>query len=180
MPNTDHDGLGPGFEGRLKDALDRITPPSSPPRYQSASLSGARTWRLAPVALAVGATCLLALTATAATGSPNPTVWTQRAASTLTSIGHHSEASHSPGSETTPEAGERSAEPGQATPEPEQGGAAPTPSHDAEHEASPKPEPSEAPVRSPSPEPSESPSPSGDHSGSSSNTSPSPTSDSGH
>lgn len=159
MPNTERDGLGPGFESGLKDALDRITPPASPPRYLSATMGGARPWRLAPM-VAIGATCLLALTATVATGSASPVVWTQRAASTLQSIAHQPVSTPSPAPETT-------AEPSGESPEPVRGGTAPTPSHEPEHESSPRPEPSEAPENSPSPRPSESPSPSGDHSESS-------------
>ena len=170
MPNTDHDPMDPGFEWRLKAALDRITPPASRPRYESASMGGVRSWRIAPVLLAGATAVLLAVTATAATGSPNPVVWTQRAASTIESVGHAPEASPSP--EPNPERSEE-------TPN---GGAAAQPTDEPEHEASPSPEPSEHPQVSPSPEPSESPkpsespSPSGDHSGSSS-PSPSPGTD---
>lgn len=170
MPNTDHDPMDPGFEWRLKAALDRITPPASRPRYESASMGGVRSWRIAPVLLAGATAVLLAVTATAATGSPNPVVWTQRAASTIESVGHAPEASPSP--EPSPERSEE-------TPN---GGAAAQPTDEPEHEASPSPEPSEHPQVSPSPEPSESPkpsespSPSGDHSGSSS-PSPSPGTD---
>ncbi len=172
MPNSDREQLGPGVERRLKDALDPITPPSSPPRYLLASRGGASAWRVAPVMLAVGAICLLALTATAATGSSNPAVWTQRAASTLQSIGHQPEVSPSPEPETT-------REPSGETPEPARGETAPTPSHEAEHESSPNPGPSQAPEHLSSPEPSESSTPSGDHSASSPRTSPSPSPTSG-
>lgn len=166
MPTGDHDPLGPEINGRLKDALDRITPPWSQPRYASASIGRAR-WRLAPVLIAAGATVLLVLTGTVATGSANPTVWTQRAASTLQSIGHPAEASPSPEPETT-------ATPSGETRKPTVGETEPTPSQRAQRESSPSPEPRESPERSPRPGPSPSPSPSGDHSESSPSPSPTP------
>src|SRR5712691_5264350 len=82
-----HDPMGPGFEWRLKAALDRVRPPLSVPRYQLAA-AGVRTLRLAPFALAAAAAALVALSATAATGSPNPVVWTERATTTIESVGH--------------------------------------------------------------------------------------------
>lgn len=146
MPMTRRYAVNPIFEWRLRAALERVTPPWSPPRYQT-GLAVARPWRLAPVLLAGAATVLLALTATAATGSPNPVVWTQRATTTIESVGHAPEASPSP--EPSHEA-------------PRSTSAAP-PTHEAEHEASPNPEPSESPEALPRPEPTESPSPSDDH-----------------
>ncbi len=166
MPTADHDPLGPEIDGRLKDALDRITPPWTQPRYASASMGTAR-WRLVPVLIAVGATVLLVLTGTAATGSANPTVWTQRAASTLESIGHPADASPSPERVTI-------ATPSRQTPKPTRGETEPTPSQRAEHESSPSPEPRESPDHSPRPGPSASPSPSGGHSESSPTPSPTP------
>ncbi len=93
MPKTDNP-VGPGFELRLRAALDRVQPPHSPPRYRSVTgLGGLRTaaWRAAP--LAVVAVIGLLLTAYAATGSPNPVIWTQNAASAINSITHGPEAS---------------------------------------------------------------------------------------
>src|SRR3977135_2951703 len=88
MRSTDRDPRDPGFESRLKAALDRVTPPSpSRPHYQSA-VATARPLRLAPLALAAAASALLALSATAATGSPNPVVWTERATTTIEAGGH--------------------------------------------------------------------------------------------
>ena len=62
---------------RLRAELDRIRPPATSPRYLASGRS-LRARRLAPVALAVAFTGILALTAVAATGSPNPVVWSQR------------------------------------------------------------------------------------------------------
>ena len=77
MPNTDPGGLDSGLKARLRAELDRIQPPATPPRYLGSRWSF-RTWRLAPVALAAAFTGILALTGVAATGSPNPVVWSQR------------------------------------------------------------------------------------------------------
>jgi hypothetical protein len=86
--------IAPGFDWRLKAALDRITPPAVMPRYAMAKPF--KAWRLAPIALAGAATVLLALTAVAATGSANPVVWSQRAASTIEAAGHATETPPSP------------------------------------------------------------------------------------
>ena len=166
MPSTEHNPMDPDFERRLKSALDRVTPPSSPPRYESAT-AGIRPMRFAPALLAGATAILLPLAATAATGSPNPVVWTQRAVSTIESVGHAPEASPSP-----PPSPERSKETPRSDTE--------APTHEPDHEASPRPEPSDHPEESPRPEPSESPEPSGSHSGSGSSSpspSPSPSSD---
>ncbi len=157
MRSSNRDPIGPGFEWRLKAALDRVTPPFSTPRYLSAR-AGGRTLRFAPFALAAAATALLALSATAATGSPNPVVWTERATTTIESVGQPPA--------TTPSTEPSSNQPPKAQRE---APAAPT-THQPEHGASPKPEPSETPRPSESPEPSESPS--GDHSESGSGSSP--------
>jgi len=93
MPKTD-DLLGRGFEFRLRAALDRVQPPGSAPRYLSVTATATlRTalWRATP-AVAVGVAGLL-LTAYAATGSPNPVIWTQNAASAINSMTHTPETS---------------------------------------------------------------------------------------
>jgi len=144
MRINSHDPMGPGFEWRLKAALDRVTPPLSVPRYQLAA-AGVRTLRLAPFALAAAATALVALSATAATGSPNPVVWTERATTTIESVGHGPATVNSP--EPSPNVSPRSSQGAPAAPS----------THQPEHNASPSPEPSE------SREPTDSDS--GDHSG---------------
>jgi len=93
MPKTDNP-FDPGFAWRLRKALDRVQPPYSAPRYQSAPAGlSLRTvlGRAAPM-VAVGLAGLL-LTAFAATGSPNPVIWTQNAASAINAITHAPEAS---------------------------------------------------------------------------------------
>ena len=138
MPNIDPGGLDSRLKARLRAELDRIRPPDTPPRYLSSGWSF-RTWRLAPVALGVAFTGILALSAVAATGSPNPVVWSQRVQTVI------NPPSPSPTNEESP---------------------APAQSHTEEqapagHQESP--EPSERPEPSESPGPAESPEPSGDH-----------------
>jgi hypothetical protein len=142
MWNRNHP-IAPGFDWRLKVALDRIKPPSVMPRY--AMLRPAfRPWRLAPIALAGAATVLLALSATAATGSANPVVWSQRAASTIQSVGHAPEPSPTPAPNaeaspstvhTVPAPAPKPAAPAKAAPKP-----APPTQHADE---SPRPNPSD-------------------------------------
>jgi len=151
MPDTDRDPLDPGFERRLKAALDRITPPASSPRYAEQAVTGLRPWRMAPIVLATGAACLLALSAAFTTGSPNPVVWTQRAASTIESVGHAPVTTPSP----------VSSEPARATPR----SSPAAPAQHAEVGASPSPRRSDRPEESPRPHPSESPTPWWDHPG---------------
>src|SRR3982074_966202 len=76
---------------------------------------------------------LLALTATATTGSPNPVVWTRDAAATIQSVGHVPEVIPSP--QPAPE--QAPANPTQSVP------AAPAPAatHQPQHAASPTPDP---------------------------------------
>src|ERR1700693_5678663 len=155
MRTTDHNKLDPGFERRLKVALDRIVPPPSFPRYASKSMGRLRPWRIAPALLAAATAILLALAATATTGSPNPAVWTGDAASTIGAVGHVAEPSPSPQpSPAPPPVAPRKA-------------VAPAPAHQPEHIASPRPKPTERPEESPRPLPTISPNPTEGHSGSS-------------
>jgi hypothetical protein len=153
MPNTEQDPLDRGFDWRLKAALDRVTPPSSHPRYASGVMGGARAWPLGPALVAAGATVLLAISATAFTGSANPLVWVERAGTTIQTVSHTPEATPSP--EASPTA-QHSAPAAQA--QPTQG-----PDHEAntqEPNGSPEPKQSAEPK-----EPAEPSSSSGDHSG---------------
>ncbi|HSP10153.1 MAG TPA: hypothetical protein VLU92_11215 [Candidatus Dormibacteraeota bacterium] len=155
MSKTEGDPLGPAFTWRLRSALDRVTPPRTPPRYLSASIARSAPLRFAPAALAAALAGVVVLAAFATTGSANPVVWTQRAVSSIESAGHTPAVV--PGPESSPS-------PGTESP---QAPAVAAPTHAPEHEGSPQPEPSEAPERSPSPQPRESPEPVG-HSGTSS------------
>lgn len=147
MPRTDQDPLGPGFEWRLRHALNRVQPRFSTPRYASRPAPAVRSWRLAPAALGLALVGMLSLSAYAATGSANPAVWTRQAVNVIQSAGHASPATPAP--EDTPP-------PVKASPH-SVGGA--SPSHAPEQESTPRPEPSESPEPASSPEPSESPEP---------------------
>jgi hypothetical protein len=83
MPRTDPDPLGDGFKWRLRAELNRVRPLYSSPRYLSPARNRIGTWRFAPAGLAAGVASLLALTAFAATGSPNPVVWTEKIVTTI-------------------------------------------------------------------------------------------------
>ena len=154
MPKTEDDPLGPEFIRRLRGELDRVQPRPSSPRYLAAS--GRRvTWRLAPAVLGVSLVGILALSLFAATGSPNPIVWSERVVTVI--------------------------HPNAATPTPSpalqehRGAAAATPSQRDNHPSSPEPserpeptkqsEPTEQPEPTDGPEPAESPEPAGSHSG---------------
>jgi hypothetical protein len=158
MSKTDRDSLDPMLQARLRAELSAVRPPSSEPRYASAA-APIRVWRLAPLMLAIAFTGILALTAFAATGSPNPAVWTNRVETVI----------NPPAPSPSPES-----EPAQPQ---SQGAPATAPAHKptappterAEPSGSPaheSPEPSddhESPNPSPSPGPSPPSSPSGDH-----------------
>jgi hypothetical protein len=93
MQITERSTLSRPFERRLRAALDRIVPPTphfAGARYRSMILPGrsGRIWRLAPALVGIGAIGIMATSATVATGSTNPAVWTQRAASTIKSVSH--------------------------------------------------------------------------------------------
>lgn len=155
--------IAPGFDWRLKVALDRITPPAVMPRYAMARPKF-RPWRLAPIALAGAATILLALSATAATGSANPVVWSQRAASTIEAVGH------------APEAAPNPAPSPQQSPVTARSAPVVAPTHAPVHKATPKPAPTHRPEQTQTPRPT----PTDDRFGSNSSVSsprPSPTPD---
>jgi hypothetical protein len=151
MSKTDPDPLDPLLEARLRAELSAVRPPSSEPRYVTAA-APIRAWRLAPVMLAIAFTGILALTAFAATGSPNPAVWTNRVETVI----------NPPSPSPSPEPA-TSSEGAPATPPARTPTAAPTesaePTSSPEHES---PEPSDD-HESPSASPSPSSSSSGDH-----------------
>ena len=158
MSTIERDPLGPGFERRLKAALDSVaprTPSFYGARYRSALWARSRRpWRLATALVGAGTVVLIALSAAAATGSSDPTVWTKRAAATIQSVSHIPEASPNP----------------PPNPAPEPRGTAPivhpaAPSHDnptpaRTAEPTDKPEPSDEPEQSPRPDHSGQPWPS--------------------
>ena len=149
MSKTDPDGPDPTLASRLRAELDRVHPPAGEPRYLR-SRGPIRAWRLAPVALAIACTGILALTAFAATGSPNPAVWTNRVETVI------NPPTLSPSPEDT-ESGTQSPAPAAA------------PTHKPTAEPTERAEPTSSPEHeSPEPSgdhqtPSASPSPPGDH-----------------
>ncbi|GAC1643406.1 MAG: hypothetical protein NVS9B11_12890 [Candidatus Dormibacteraceae bacterium] len=141
MPNPENDSMDPGFEWRLKAALDPVNPPASSPRYASTVMGGARAWAAAPALVAAGAAVLLAIIASVFTGSANPVVWAERAGSTIQSVSHTPEASPSP---------EPSAETSHSAPA---SPAAQVPQQPGENEHKDAPEPKQAPEPKETPEP---------------------------
>ena len=155
MPIPDDEMLGSGLERRLKAALDEVVPPSpmlSSARYRmGAGKTLSRAWRLAPALVAVVAAGAV-LTATAATGSPNPAIWRDRAGSVIQNVGHF--ASESPKAVQSPKPEPRESPPGQVP-----AGSHATPSSERETEPTPKPEPADTPEPSQSPAPTDTPEP---------------------
>jgi hypothetical protein len=96
MQITDHEALNWILKSRLGATLDRIVPPTpafADARYRSkAAARSSGVWRLAPALVGVGAIAIMAASATVATGSTNPAVWTERAASTIQAVRHVPEA----------------------------------------------------------------------------------------
>ena len=134
--SSERDPLTPVFAWRLKAALDRVTPPASLPRYASVAVRQARPWRVAPFLLAAAMVVMLALTATATTGSPNPIVWTRDAASTIQSVGRTPDVipTPQPVPEQAPPKQARSSAPAVAAP-------APAPTHQPQHQQGASPSP---------------------------------------
>jgi hypothetical protein len=174
MQITDTGLLGPGFERGLRAVLDAVAPPSmltSNARYGSARLG--RPWRLASALVGVGAVGAVAVSAFAATGSPNPAVWTERAASSIQSVTHIPEASPTPPQSPAPDprlsapvsqqTGASHATPSQSGHSqasdkpgtPENGKESPPPDESSRPQGWPTPDPHEHPW--PSPTPSDSP-----------------------
>lgn len=145
MPDVEKDPLGPHFEQQLREALDRVMPPGSYPRYRFASRPHSPLIRFASAGVAVAALGLVTLSAYAATGSANPSVWTQRAITVIQS------SSQTGAPSPTPESGD----------EPSPGGSRQV------QEPAATPRPSERPDHPESPEPQESPHQTGGDGGSS-------------
>src|SRR5260370_11641154 len=83
------DQLGPSFDKRLRAELDRFKPPT--PRPESARFSrmspgygGLGFWN--PAVAVAAALALLTVAAWAASGSPNPSVWKDRAWTTVQEV----------------------------------------------------------------------------------------------
>jgi hypothetical protein len=158
MPIPERELLGPGFERRLKAALDKVVPPSpllASARYRmSAPRRIGRAWRFAPALVAAGA-AVMAISATAATGSPNPSVWRDRAGTVFQSV------THLPG--VSPKA-VQSAKPPKGTPAGQETGTGrttPPATHEPQPRPTERPEPTDTPQPAEPPEPSPTPEPQG-------------------
>jgi hypothetical protein len=161
MPISDDDVLGPGLEKRLKAALDEVVPPSphlSSARYR---MGGAkrlgRAWRFAPALVGIMAAGAV-VTATAATGSPNPAIWRDLAGTVIQNVAHFP--GPSPKATKSPKPQPRASAATQAT-----GNGHPSPTSGHEVDPKPQPQPTDKP------EPESSPNPPHEHPG------PSPTDD---
>ena len=164
MPKTDDEWFRMRYAARLRAELDRVRPSASTPRYLH-SRSHVALWRLAPATLAVAIAGILSLTAWAATGTPNPRVWTQRVENVI------NPPSPSPSLEPASPAAQPQSAPPAATRAPAPATERAEPSGGDEHES---------PQASPAPRPSPSPEHSDDHSGATwpgGTASPSPTGD---
>ncbi len=101
------DQLGPSFEKRLRAELDRFRPPTPRPEMARFSLMPAPSrWLVAlKPAIAVGAAlALLSVAASAASGSPNPSVWQQRAVTTIEELTQSAPPSPTPEDQKSPAA----------------------------------------------------------------------------
>ncbi len=136
------DPLGPSFDKRLRAELDRFRPPTPRPEMARFSLMpDPSRWLVAlKPAIAVGAAlALLSVAASAASGSPNPSVWQQRAVTTVEELTQSAPPSPKPEQEKSP-----AAQPAPPVPEPseapEPGGESPEPSSGTRQEPSESPE----------------------------------------
>jgi len=159
MQITNRGTSGPGFERQLKATLDPFVPPTPfafRARYRSAiSVGSRRSWRLAPALIGAGAVAAMALSAAAATRSPNPAVWTERAVSTIQSVSHIPDNNPNPPENNAPA-------PRGAAPVTQPGGTShATPPSTRSAEPSDRPRPSERPDESPRPDGSPRPDDSG-------------------
>jgi hypothetical protein len=95
--------LGPDFEWRLGLALGRLKPPTPLPssaRYRVGPSRSHRRPALLAIALAAAFVTLAgAAGATAATGTANPSIWTERAVNTFQTVSHLPAATPSPPAE---------------------------------------------------------------------------------
>jgi hypothetical protein len=151
MPTPEDEMLSPGLAKRLKAALDEVAPPSpalANARYRMGTARRlSRAWRFAPALVAIAAAGA-ALTATAATGSPNPAVWKERAGTVIQNVSHFP--SSIPNSTKRPKPQSKPAPEDKAT---ETTRPTPTSSHEPKASPSPaeQPEPGDGPEATPAP-----------------------------
>src|SRR5260370_6834755 len=83
------DQLGPSFDKRLRAELDRFKPPTPRPesaRFSRISPGYGRLGFLKPAVAMAAALALMTVAASAASGSPNPSVWKDRAWTTVQEV----------------------------------------------------------------------------------------------
>jgi hypothetical protein len=178
MQRTEYGPVGPDLLWRLREEIDRLLPPETPPWVEPASNSRNRRWQPIAVGLALVIIGILSLGAAFLTDSGNPGVWTERAGEAIQAAVRVPQASPSPATSASPSQSPPQAATGALPPSgsPTQASAAPpasgsptpsapsargkSPHPTASPQPSPTPEPSESPETSPTPEPSESPEPS--------------------
>jgi outer membrane biosynthesis protein TonB len=159
MPIPDEEMLGPRLERRLKAALDEVVPPSptlSSARYRMGAIkSFSRAWRFAPALVAIAAAGAV-LTATAATGSPNPAIWRDRAGTVIQNVSHFPGPSPKavPSKKPAPRVSPTSEGSIPAHPTPSSGHPKPTSEPSDRPEPTPSPEPTDRQQPSPTPDPS--------------------------
>jgi hypothetical protein len=136
------DQLGPSFDKRLRAELDRFRPPTPSPEMARFGLMPAPSrWLVAlKPAIAVGAAlALLSVAASAASGSPNPGVWQQRAVTTVEELTQSAPPSPTPEQVKSPAAQPQPAHP-QPSETPEPNRESPEPSSGTGQEPSESPE----------------------------------------
>lgn len=163
MQITDREALNWILKSRLRAALDRVvapTPAFTDARYRSiASARSGGVWRLAPALVGAGAIAIMAASAAVATGSTNPAVWTERAASTLQSVRHVPDAKPAQSSKPVPSHSSSQVAPGPIS--------RATPSAGRDGKFGSEPEATDRPNQNrpaPTPHPKEDPQPSDSHS----------------
>lgn len=158
------DQLGPDFDERLRAALERFRPPTPMPqraRFRRPQPTSYWLGGFKPALAAFGALAVLILmvAATAASGSPDPVVWTQRAVTTVEgtveTVTHVSESSPSPSPVRAPQP--QSKPPAQAAPvktaAPERDSSGPTTGSRSQPKESPEPSPAQSHDHHESPSP---------------------------
>jgi len=93
------DQLGPSFDKRLRAELDRFRPPTPWPesaRFSRIPPGYGRLGFLKPAVAVAAALALVTVAASAATGSPNPSVWKERALTTVQEVTQNAPARPTP------------------------------------------------------------------------------------
>jgi len=165
-----NDPRRPGFDKRLRAALDRSRPPTPQAeraRYSQPATGYRPLGRMKPALAITGALAVLLLAASAVAGSPDASAWTQRAVTTVESVAHVAQQpSPAPAPARSPQPKPKPAPAPAAPKAAAPGGASPEPSHDSHGQPSSTPSPETSPTPSDEHHESPSPSPGDGHGGS--------------